>query len=53
MKRNFQIAAFFMEMEFLVRGELAPTGLWLLDGISAGDLCACPSPAEARLGLDS
>lgn len=42
-----------MEMEFLVPGKPALTGLWLLDSISAGDLCACPILAEAGLGLDS
>lgn len=52
-KRNFRIAVFFMEMEFLVPGKPAPTGLWLLDSISAGDLCACPILAEAGQGLDS
>lgn len=41
-----------MEMEFLVSGPPALTGLWLLDAISAVDLCASPVPAEARLGLD-
>lgn len=53
MKRNFQIAVFFMEIEFPVPGNPALTGLWLLDVISAVDLCACPILAEARLGLDS
>lgn len=53
MKRDFQIAVFGMGVEFLLPGKPIPTGLWLLNMVSAGDFCACLFHAEIRLGLDS